>query len=70
MKIPHFHAGWNMPGCLPETPYEIFEEWEDAQEYIDYAQNYDIGEPDGHDPYVYDIVVCMETECHPLTDGE
>lgn len=27
-------AGWNMPGCLPDTAAQRFESWEDAHEYL------------------------------------
>jgi hypothetical protein len=34
MTRPKFYAGWNTPGCLPETPYEEFDTFEDAREYL------------------------------------
>lgn len=30
----HFHAGYNMPGYMPETPYETFDKLDDAREYL------------------------------------
>jgi hypothetical protein len=32
--VPHFHAGWHMPGYLPETPYEAFAEFSEARSYV------------------------------------
>lgn len=29
-----FAAGWNMPGCLPDTPAELFDDIEEAWEYL------------------------------------
>ena len=30
----HFHAGWNMPGYLPETEPEAFQTLDSAYEYL------------------------------------
>lgn len=30
----HYHAGWTMPGCLPESPYVTFDTMQDAVDYV------------------------------------
>lgn len=48
-------AGWNLPGCLPETEPAVFGTREEAEQFIADEKQYVSGEdligPD--DPYVY-----------------
>lgn len=48
-------AGWNLPGCLPETEPFIFDTREEAEAYIadekEFVSGDDLIGPD--DPYVY-----------------
>lgn len=51
----HFHAGYNMPGYLPEMEPATLETWEDAKAYMIFELDrtgdfeFDSGTPEGKD---------------------
>jgi len=43
--VKHWHAGWSMPGCLPEEPYATFGDLASARMYLlgEYDHAWDMG---------------------------
>lgn len=70
MALIHYHAGWNMPGYLPEMDPGTFETEAEGQSFIEWEQESVLDDDDqyidgGSDPYVYWVEPCYEEECAP-----
>ena len=55
-------AGWNLPGCLPETEPAVFDSKEDAEEFIRNEIEFVSGDDllGADDPYVYWVEPLLE----------
>lgn len=54
----HWHAGWNLPGCLPEMEPATFDTEDEAEEFISDEQGF--AEEMQLEGYVYWIEPCTE----------
>lgn len=58
----HYHAGWNLPGCLPEMEPATFDTEAEAEQFVfDEQQQWD----EEDDIYNYWVEPCMEDDCAP-----